>query len=307
MGSTSRQQIGEEAWGLAKRQYGVVTRKQLLDRGLSEQAIQHRLGKGRLHRIERGIYAVGRPTLSLYGKWMAAVLGGGPGAVLSHLSAAALWGICPNPGDPISITVPVKGGRRHPAIKVHRRPGLRRSDVTTRHRIPVTAIVCTLVDIAVDLDGPQLERAVSEADRLNLVAPPSLLAVLDGYTAQPGVGRLRDMLGRRTFRLTDSELERRFLRLVAASGLPVPATRRYVNGFKVDFFWPGLGLVVETDGLAYHRTPAQQARDRLRDQAHVAAGLTQLRFTHAQVRFEPAYVRSTLLAVVRRLDPGLAA
>ena len=99
------------------------------------------------------------------------------------------------------------------------------------------------------------------------------------------------MLDRRTFRLTDSELERRFLPLARAAGLPVPLTRQRVNGFEVDFFWPDLGLVVETDGLRYHRTPAQQARDRLRDQAHTAAGLTPLRFTHAQVRFEPGHVR----------------
>ena len=81
-------------------------------------------------------------------------------------------------------------------------------------------------------------------------------------------------------------------------GLPLPQTGSYVNGYKVDFYWPDLGLVVETDGLRYHRTPTQQARDRQRDQAHAAAGLTTLRFTHAQVRFEPEYVRKTLAAVV---------
>ena len=74
-----------------------------------------------------------------------------------------------------------------------------------------------------------------------------------------------------------------------------------MNGFKVDFYWPDLGLVVETDGLRYHRTPAQQARDRVRDQAHAAAGLTPLRFTRAQVRFDPAHVASTLAAVAHRL------
>jgi len=112
---------------------------------------------------------------------------------------------------------------------------------------------------------------------------------------------LRALLDRRTFRLTDSELERRFLPLVDAVRLARPLTRQRVNGFRVDFFWPDLRLVVETDGLRYHRTPAQQARDRLRDQAHLAAGFTPLRFTHAQVRFEPAHVRETLAAVVSRL------
>ena len=112
---------------------------------------------------------------------------------------------------------------------------------------------------------------------------------------------MRELLSERTFRLTDSELERRFLGLVREAGLPMPLTRQRLNGFRVDFVWPDLGLVVETDGLRYHRTAAQQARDRQRDQAHPAAGLTPLRFTHAQVRFEAGYVRFTLVAVVCRL------
>src|SRR5207245_6286281 len=157
-------------------------------------------------------------------------------------------------------------------------------------------------DLANGLDPSRLERAVNEADRLDLISPEALRLALDTYRGQPGVARLRELLDRRTFRLTDSELERLFLPLVTDAGLPTPLTRQHVNGFRVDFFWPDLGLVVETDGLRYHRTPAQQARDRLRDQAHLAAGFTPLRFTHAQVRFEAAYVRSTLLAVVRRLQ-----
>ena len=116
-----------------------------------------------------------------------------------------------------------------------------------------------------------------------------------------GAAAARALIDRWTYRLTDSELERRFLRLVRRSGLPLPETGRRVNGFKVDFYWPDLGLVVETDGLRYHRTPAQQARDRIRDHAHLAAGLTPLRFTRAQVRFEPGHVEATLASVVRRL------
>ncbi len=104
------------------------------------------------------------------------------------------------------------------------------------------------------------------------------------------------MLDRRTFRLTRSELERQYLLLAGPAGLPPPLTKQWVSGFEVDFYWPDLGLVVETDGLRYHRAPAQQARDRLRDQAHAAAGLTQLRFTHEQVRDEPAHVQAVLQA-----------
>jgi very-short-patch-repair endonuclease len=105
----------------------------------------------------------------------------------------------------------------------------------------------------------------------------------------------------RTFTLTDTELEQRFLPIVRAIGLPLPETQIWLNGYRVDFYWPDLRLVVETDGLRYHRTPAQQARDRLRDQTHTAAGLIPLRFTRAQVRYEPAHVRATLAAVAARL------
>jgi very-short-patch-repair endonuclease len=118
---------------------------------------------------------------------------------------------------------------------------------------------------------------------------------------RPGVGVLRALLDINTFTLTDSELERRFLPIVRQAGLPAPETGRHVNGYRVDFYWPHLGLVVETDGLRYHRTPAQQAKDRIRDQAHAAAGLTPVRFMRAQVKYDRAHVRATLEAVARRL------
>ncbi len=112
---------------------------------------------------------------------------------------------------------------------------------------------------------------------------------------------LRRILGRHVFLLSDSDLERWFLPIAAAAGLPVPRTQLHVNGFRVDFYWPDLRLVIETDGLRYHRTPAQQNRDRIRDQAHQAAGMVPLRFTHWQVRHEPDYVRKILRSVVARL------
>ena len=143
--------------------------------------------------------------------------------------------------------------------------------------------------------------AINEADKLDLCDPEELRSALDGAAGQPGVRALRTVLDRRTFTLTDSELERRFLRIVRDLGLAQPATGVWVNGFKVDFHWPDLGLVVETDGLRFHRTPAEQARDRIRDQRHTAAGLTPLRFTRAQVRFAPGYVGETVAAVARRL------
>jgi very-short-patch-repair endonuclease len=111
----------------------------------------------------------------------------------------------------------------------------------------------------------------------------------------------KPILDRNTFVITDTKLERRFLPIARRAGLPRPQTQRHVNGFRVDFYWPELGLVVETDGLRYHRTAVQQSRDRVRDQAHMAAGLTCVRFTHAQVRFQPGRVEATLSAVAGRL------
>jgi very-short-patch-repair endonuclease len=168
-------------------------------------------------------------------------------------------------------------------------------------RVPTTRIHRTLLDLAATLDRRALEAAVNESDKLDLTDPESLRSDLERYAGLAGVTALRALLDRRTFALTDSELERRLLPIIRKAGLPLPRTGERVNDFKVDFYWPDLGLVVETDGLRYHRTPAQQARDRLRDQAHSAAGLTPLRFTHAQIRYEAPYVKATLAAVAERL------
>jgi very-short-patch-repair endonuclease len=299
MGGTRSQ--AQSVWALARRQHGVVSRAQLQERGLGRHEIEHRLRTGRLHRVRKGVYAVGRPELTGRGRWMAAVLACGSQAVVSHETALALWGLGPDRGSMIHVSVPAQFDRRPPGVAVHRPGRLEPSDVTLRQRIPVTTPARTLIDLAAVLPARHVEAAVNAADKLDLLTPDRLRAELDRRPGQRGVGRLRRLLDRRTFRLTDSELERRFLRLVRSAGLPVPETGGWLNGFKVDFHWPGLGLVVETDGLRYHRTPAEQARDLLRDQAHTMAGLTCLRFTHAQVRYEPDAVRGTLAAVARRL------
>jgi hypothetical protein len=288
-------------WALARRQHGVVARWQLLELGFSSQAIAHRLATGRLHPLWRGVYAVGRPHVTQHGLWMAAVLSCGSDALLSHESAAALWGIRRGDRRIIEVSVPYPGDRRRPGIRVHRRRDLDVADAGRHIRIPVTQPISTLVDLAARLPMNQLEAAVNEADKLGRVDPETLRAALDRLAGRRGVVALRNLLDRHTFVLTDSDLERLFLPIVHKAGLPMPRTGRWVNGFEVDFFWPDLGLVVETDGLRYHRTPAQQARDRVRDQAHVAAGLTPLRFTHYQVAYEPGTVRDTLAAVAQRL------
>ncbi len=158
-----------------------------------------------------------------------------------------------------------------------------------------------MVDLTTRSDRTTVERMISDAVRLKLFTPPSLRASLAAHAGEPGVAVLRGVLDRRAFRLTRSRLEQLFLPIAAQVGLPVPLTKQWVNGFEVDFHWPRLRFVVETDGLAFHRTPAEQARDRVRDQAHTAAGFVNLRFTHEQIRYEPAYVRRILADTARRL------
>jgi very-short-patch-repair endonuclease len=147
-----------------------------------------------------------------------------------------------------------------------------------------------------------IERLVNEADRLDLIAPDRLRDRLGRYRGQRGVARLRRALDVHTFRYAESELERRFLRLVRRAGLPLPETQRQLGSFRVDFAWPTLKLIVETDGLRHHRTAAQQARDQRRDQAHAMAGWTTLRFSHGQLRFEAPRAISTLRTVIGRLE-----
>jgi very-short-patch-repair endonuclease len=294
--------LASAAWALAARQHWVITRAQLLRLGYSADAIKHRVNAGRLHPIWRGVYAVGRPRPGRHGLWMAAVLACGPQAFLSHASAAALVEMVPATNGPVDLSVrSARCPRARAGIRIHRRRGLTDADVTRHLGIPVTGPALTLLDLAPSLSRDQLERAIGEADKRDLIDPESLRQELERFAGLRGIAAMRETLDRRTFTLTDSELERRFLPLARDAGLPAPRTQLRLNGFRVDFFWPQLGLVVETDGLRYHRTPAQQANDRLRDQTHAAAGLTPLRFTRAQVTYDPDHVRRTLAAVATRL------
>lgn len=245
------------------------------------------------------MYAVGRPELTRRGRWMAAVLSGGPGALLSHWSAAAIRGIEDRePCIAIALPYPRKSRRRDLCVHCLK---LEPEDRDVVDGIPATSIVRTMIDIAAAIPESRLEAAVNAADRLDLIDPERLREEIRDRRRIQGLPALRRVLDRQTFRLTDSELERMFLRLVRPAGLEPPETGTLLNGFKVDFFFPELGLVVETDGLRYHRTAASQERDRRRDQAHAAAGLTTLRFTHGQVAHEPDAVLATLSKVAARL------
>jgi very-short-patch-repair endonuclease len=285
-------------WALVQRQHGVVARSQLLELGLGARSIEHRIAGGRLHSLWRGVYAVGRPEVSERGRWMAAVLSCGPDALLSHRSAAALWGIFRD-GRRLEVVVPISVDRRRPGIEVHRRTGLRSEARCHVDRIPVTDPVATLVDFASCVPRWKLERGINEADRLDLIDPEALRMAIESLSRRPGIGRLKRLLDSHTF--TDSGLERRFLAIARSANLPDPKTQVQLNGYRVDFYWPRLGLVVEADGLHYHRTAGEQANDYRRDQAHTAAGLTSLRFAEGQIRYEPQRVKATLRSVVSRL------
>ena len=288
-------------WKTARAQHGAVARRQLIAAGLTPKAIRHRLATGRLRVIHPGVYAVGQLDLTQRGRWMAAVLACGEHAVLSHASAAALMGIVGRQRGCIEVSVPRGRSSRSPGIRVHRPTCLPLEDLGTFDGIPVTSPVRTLIDLATFLPVPRLEAAINAADKHDLANPEQLRAALEERQGLRGVRALCDLLDRHTFRLTRSKLERYFLPIVRRAGLPTPETRVWLNGYEVDFFWPDLGLVVETDGQRYHRTAISQTRDRERDQAHARAGLTQLRFSHFQVRYEPEQVASTLVPVARRL------
>lgn len=315
------------AWATAKRQQGLVTRRQLLALGFGRRAIQRRIASGRLHRVAQGVYSAGWVPPTRRRLWMAAVLACGHGSssvgsgespvgngastsgtpafvCLSHRSAGALWGICAEADARVDVSVRARRESARSWIRLRVRPGLPAQGVVVRDCIPVTDPIHTLLDLASELPAAALERAVNDADKLELIDPESLRAGLDAHAGAPGVRALRGLLDRDTFVLSDSDLEVLFRPIAATAGLPLPLSKQVVSGFEVDFLWPDLGLVVETDGLRYHRTPSAQARDRIRDQAHTAAGLTTLRFTHRQVRYQPNYVREILTRTASRLRRG---
>jgi very-short-patch-repair endonuclease len=275
-----------------------VTRKQLLALGFGRRSIQHRVERGRLFPVSLGIYAVGWPTLNQKRRWMAAVMAGGEGAALSHRSAATLWEIGREEDGRIDVSVRRRCELRRPGIQFHGRPSLRAEDILYRDDIPTTSPSQTLLDLATELDPVPLERAVNDADKRGLIDPEALRDEVVRFQGEFGVRPLRHLLDKLFFRLSDSDLEIYFRRIVRSAQLPIPLGKQRVNNFEVDFFWPDFGLVVETDGLRYHRTPSAQTRDARRDRAHIMAGMTPLRFTHWEVRYEPARVRTALTKTI---------
>lgn len=294
MGDQNHSARSGAAWRLARVQHGVLTRGDLLALGFSDKGVKHRVASGRLHPVAAGVYAVGRRELTPHGRWMAAVLACGDGAVLSHRSAAELWGIGYEEQGRIDVTIPRRSRLERRGVKVRTRSSLDAKNMTRRHRIPVTTPVQTLIDLATELKPLRLERAVNEADKLDLVDPETLRGALDEHAGELGVKKLATLLDRHTFRLSDSDLEVLFRPLAIAAGFARPLSKQWVLGYEVDFLLPDHDLIVETDGLRYHRTPSQQARMAKRDQTHTAAGMRVLRFTHWQIAHSPDEVTDVL-------------
>jgi hypothetical protein len=266
---------------------------------------------------------------------MAAVLVSGSDALLSHRSAAALWGIQRRWDGEVEVVIPPRRRVRRDGIRAYRvaspaaantlkGPGATtilpvevgilpardlapaRSPRLWSYRwelegIPVTGPIPTLVDIAATSSQGQTEAAVNEADHLGLVDPECLRIGVDLLPRRPGTRRLRTLLDRASHVLTTTELERQFPPIARSAGLPPPESQEQLGPHRVDFLWPGIGLIVETDSLRYHRTAFKQAADKRRDNANARRGLTTLRFTHGQIRYEPDYVRNELRVVARTL------
>jgi very-short-patch-repair endonuclease len=282
---------------LARRQHGVVARRQLVELGLGRHYIGRQIERGRLHVLHRGVYAVGHRALTRDGSRMAAVLAAGDGAVLRRRSAAALWGI--REGDPARIEVAAATERRRPGIVVHRT--VLPDDETTTHRgIPVTTPARTLLDLAAILDDHGLARACERAESLRLGSPTSLRDLVDRHPGRPGTPKIRKLLGagRIVDIATRSDLERRFLSLLDANGLPRPRVNERLGAFEPDFAWPAQRLIVETDGFATHGTRDAFERDRARDRALLAAGWRVARITPRQLAAEPERLAAELRALL---------
>jgi very-short-patch-repair endonuclease len=273
---------------LAAAQYGVVARRQLLALGLSRRAIERRLSAGRLLPLYRAVYAVGHSAIERRGHWMAAVLARGAGAVLSHRSAAALWGIRDTAQTRIDVTTGRRASRGQPGIRLHRAT-LTAEDQTTHDRIPTTSLPRTLLDLASCTPLDAVVRALEEAERRRLIDTGPIHPLLERTNGHQGAGLLAKALAAYDPRATrtKSELERAFLALCRTRHLPPPTLNTLVEGYEVDAVWPERKLIVELDGYAYHRTRAAFEQDRRRDAAVLLVGYRTLRVTALRLEAEP--------------------
>jgi predicted transcriptional regulator of viral defense system len=291
---------------IAQRQHGVIALLQLLSLGLSSRAIRGRVAAGRLHRLHRGVYAVGRPDVTIKGHWNAAVLACGEGAVLSHRSAATLHGLMDARGGRIEVTVPCRSAIARPRIRVHRSTCLVLADRMTVDRIPCTSVPATLLALAATSPQNVLESACNKAEIKRVLDMRSVSELLARRSGHPGASRLRavlaiDDLG--TDR-TKSKLEKRFLKLAQETGMPRPTVNEWISipgeEMQCDFVWHREKVIVEVDGWETHRTRHAFQDDRRRDRLLRLAGWDVLRFTHLDVERDPDHVTGVVHAILKR-------
>jgi predicted transcriptional regulator of viral defense system len=282
---------------LAERQHGVVSLRQLIAIGFSRDAIDLRLDRWHLRLVHREVYAVGHAKLGRHGRWMAAVLAYGDRSLLSHRSAAELWGFARQPAGIVDVTAPQgrQGVGRRAGVFIHRGK-LDPEDRTELSGIPVTTAARTLFDLAESVRLKQLESAWEEADRLSLLELTAVERVCDRGRGRRALKSIRLLLsqGRAAAESTHSPLESDFSHFCHEHRLPPPIFNALVIGFEVDALWPAQHVIVELDGFAFHHHRAAFERDRARDSALQVAGYRTLHVTHRRLHGEPAIVATQI-------------
>jgi very-short-patch-repair endonuclease len=269
----------------------VITRAQLVGLGLDDKGIQRRVAAGRLHRVYRGVYAVGHTALTIRGQFLAAVLACGDRAALSHHSAAALWLLRPAKHPRIHVTVPTGGTRpRRGVLVVHRSP-LPPEHVNQRYGIPVTTPARTIIDLADESTRRELERTIDEALYLHLD-----LSSLQPLPGRSGSALLAEVLAEQAAGTTrtKSDFEELLLGVCRDHGLPRPLVNHTVHGYEVDFLWPAAQLIAEADSWSAHRRRSAFERDRARDAALQLAGFRVVRITWRRLLAEPRVIAAQL-------------
>jgi hypothetical protein len=282
---------------LAKDQYGIVSSAQLEALGYSRDAIGGEAGAGRLHRLHRGVYAVGHEAVSHRGRCLAAALSCGERALLSHRSAAWLWGMTARWRPPIEITASSpRHGRAD--IRLHSSERIAAGDRTIVDGIPVTAVPRTLLDFAA-ADAAYLAQALDNAERLGIFDRDAVAELISRSGGRRGVSRLRiAMESHQDPAFTRSGLERRFLRLVEEAGLPRPSANFFVAGYELDMYWPQERFAVELDTYDYHGDRVQFESDRIRDESLGIAGIEVRRITGKRLDREPTTVMQRLATLL---------
>jgi len=302
----SRGEVDRLIVAIASRQHGVIFLQQLVELGLSRRTIRWRVSSGRLHRIHQGVYAVGRPDLPIKGRWMAAVLACGGGAVLSHRSAATLLELLNVRGGKIEVAVPRRTPVVRPGLRVHRSTCLVPADRVTVDRIPCTSVPSTLLALAATAPTNVLESACNEAEIKGVFDLRSIDQLLARRSGHPGASRLRAVLaiGDLGTDRTKSKLEKRFLRLARDTGLPAPTVNEWISipgeEMRCDFVWHREKVIVEVDGWETHRTRRAFHDDRRRDQLLRLAGWEVLRFTDRDIGRDPDHVTKVVRTVLDR-------